>query len=77
VKAKDIDPVDLAVRLGLDRGRFKRCLESHEAAPRVQADLRESMERKLDGTPTFIVGGKTFLGRLSESDLAGLLRGSP
>lgn len=75
VKAKDMDPVDLAVRLGLDRRRFKHCLESHEAAPRVQADLRESMERRLDGTPTFIVGEKVFLGRLSEADLAGLLRG--
>jgi 2-hydroxychromene-2-carboxylate isomerase len=77
VKAKDMDPVDLAVRLGLDRGRFKRCLEGHETLPRVQADLRESMERGLDGTPTFIVGEKVFLGRLSEPDLAGLLRGSP
>jgi uncharacterized membrane protein/protein-disulfide isomerase len=77
VKAKDMDPVDLAVRLGLDRRRFKHCLESHETAPRVQADLHESMERRLDGTPTFIVGEKVFLGRLSELDLAGLLRGSP
>jgi uncharacterized membrane protein/predicted DsbA family dithiol-disulfide isomerase len=77
VKAKDMDPVDLAVRIGLDRGRFKRCLESHESAPRVLADLRESVERKLDGTPTFIVGEKVFLGRLSESELDGLLLGSP
>lgn len=77
VRAKNLDPVDLAVRLGIDRAQFKRCLEEHEAAPRVQADLRESMERRLDGTPTFIVGEKVFLGRLSAAELDGLLRGIP
>jgi protein-disulfide isomerase/uncharacterized membrane protein len=76
VKAQDVDPVDLAVRLGIDRGQFKRCLEKRETAQRVQEDLREAMQRRLDGTPTFIVGEKVFLGGLSEPGLAELLRGT-
>ena len=35
VKTEAVDPVELAVRLGLNRSDFKRCLESRATAERI------------------------------------------
>jgi protein-disulfide isomerase/uncharacterized membrane protein len=77
VKTKDVDLVDLAVRLGLNRADFKRCLESHATAERIQADCKESMSRKLTGTPSFVVGDRVFLGRIPEAELDQMLAAPP
>jgi protein-disulfide isomerase/uncharacterized membrane protein len=77
VKTEDVDPVELAVRLGLNRSNFKRCLESHATAERIAADVRESMTQKLRGTPSFLVGERLFLGRIPEAELEQLLAATP
>ena len=60
VKGDSVDPMELAVRLGLNRAEFKRCLESHATSGRVAKDVHEAMDRKLHGTPTFLVGEQLF-----------------
>ncbi len=75
VKADKVDPLELAVRLGLNRLDFKRCLASHAAVERITADVREAMSRQLPGTPSFLVGERLFLGRIPEAELENLMAG--
>jgi uncharacterized membrane protein/predicted DsbA family dithiol-disulfide isomerase len=77
VKTNNVDPVKLAVRLGLNRSEFKRCLDRHVTAGRVAKDVQEAMARKLTGTPSFLVGEQVFLGRIPEADLQRWLSGKP
>ena len=77
VKTNSVDPTELAVRLGLNRAEFKRCLDRHVTAGRVAKDVQEAMARKLTGTPSFLVGEQVFLGRIPEADLRRLLPGKP
>lgn len=72
-RAAQLDPVALAVRLGLDRGRFRGCLREHRMAARVQADLRAALARRLRGTPSYIVGDEVFLGGVPAARLEQLL----
>lgn len=76
VKAQDVDPVELAVRLGLNRGDFKRCLNEHHVAKRIAADLEESMQRNLTGTPSFLIGERLFMGGIGKQELERLLQAS-
>lgn len=75
-RAEDVDPVALAVRLGLNRSDFKRCLEDHATADRIAADVNEAMTRKLRGTPSFLVGEQVFVGRIPEESIETLLPGA-
>jgi len=77
VKAKDVDPMALAVRIGLNRARFKRCMDDHAMAPRLAKDIEESMHRRMNGTPTFLIGDEVLPGWVSESDLERRLRSTP
>jgi len=72
-RADAVDVMSLAVRLGLDRAAFKACVESHVAAGRVRADLEEGAARALRGTPSYVVGEQTFVGRISEQQFERLL----
>jgi protein-disulfide isomerase len=69
VKTEDVDPMDLAVRLGLNRSDFKHCLSSHATAARVASDIKEAIARNLTGTPSFLVNDKLFLGRIPRAEL--------
>lgn len=73
IKAVNIVPIELAVRLGLNSAEFKRCLGEHSTAKRIAADVKESMALKLSGTPSFVVNGKLFPGRISDAQLDVLL----
>lgn len=64
LKAKDIDPVILALRLGLNRTEFKKCLEQQKTAQRINNDINDALAKKLEGTPSFIVGKNIFLGMI-------------
>ena len=75
VKAKDVDPVDLAVRIGLNRSDFKQCLEQHTTARRVAEDIQQAIGLKLRGTPSFLIGERLFLGRVPEEEINRLLTG--
>jgi uncharacterized membrane protein/predicted DsbA family dithiol-disulfide isomerase len=72
-----VEPVELAVRLGLDRSEFVRCLEAHATRERVRLDVQEAVARGLRGTPSFLVGEQLFLGRISEPQLEQLLQQAP
>ena len=76
-KAVHVDPLELAVRLGLDRSEFKRCLDGHVTAERIARDVTESMQRGLTGTPSFLVGERLFTGRIPEAELEQLLVATP
>jgi protein-disulfide isomerase len=72
-KTDDVDPIDLAVRLGLDRSEFERCIEQHTTAGRIADDVRAAMGLRLSGTPSFLINDRVFLGRMPESQLERLL----
>jgi protein-disulfide isomerase len=73
-KADAVDPVVLAVRLGLDRPAFERCLETHQTLDRVREDVREAILRSLQGTPSFFLQDRLFLGRIPEAEIDARLR---
>ncbi|MBN2575483.1 MAG: thioredoxin domain-containing protein [Deltaproteobacteria bacterium] len=73
VKAKNLDPMDLAVRLGLNCSEFEQCMKAHTTAARLASDVQETMARRFNGTPTFLVGEAVFLGRIPDAELARLL----
>lgn len=75
VKTEDVDPEELAVRLGLNRSDFAACLEDSDSAERVQKDLGAAIEKGLRGTPSFLIDDEVFLGRIPESELAKRLGG--
>lgn len=77
VKTEKVDPVDLAVRLGLNRSDFKRCLENRETAQRVAADLEAAASYKIRATPSFLIGERVFLGKITEGDLEQFLEANP
>lgn len=74
VKTEKVDPLELAVRLGLNRSEFKQCLESHATADRVTNDLSDAMSANLSGTPSFLIGEQLFMGRIPEPELQRLLQ---
>jgi protein-disulfide isomerase/uncharacterized membrane protein len=74
VKTENVNPVDLAVRLGLNRSEFKQCLERHATAGRIADDLEEAAARKLKGTPSFLIGDRLFLGKVPENEIERLLK---
>lgn len=76
-KSKDLDPMDLATRIGLDRARFKRCMEEHMVEKRIAHDIKEGMTLGLPGTPTFLIDGQILPGWLSEADLRQRLQRTP
>ncbi len=52
------DLVALAQSLGMDPGRFERCLAEGKHRPDVLADIQAAREAGVDATPTFIVNGR-------------------
>lgn len=74
MKTKDIDPVEVAVRLGLNRSQFKKCLETHTTTQRIANDVEAAQTRRLKGTPSFLIGERLFLGRIPEAEFERLLR---
>jgi protein-disulfide isomerase/uncharacterized membrane protein len=73
VRTQDVDPIELAVRLGLNRSEFNHCLESHATAARIATDVKEGMARNLRGTPSFILGDQVFMGRIPEDVLKSVI----
>jgi len=58
-------PVDDVARgLGLDMIRFHACVASPETAARLQADIAAAMKDDIKATPTYVVGGVQYAGKL-------------
>jgi protein-disulfide isomerase len=63
----------LARRVGLDAGRFDRCLDGKEMAAVVERDLRDGVAAGVTGTPTFFVNGRPIEGWVPTSTFASLI----
>ncbi len=51
-----------AEEISLDEDKFKSCLDSGKMKDRVQKDMAQGAELKVQGTPGFFVNGKFFAG---------------
>jgi protein-disulfide isomerase len=51
-----------AQEIGLDVGKFKSALDSNKFAKKVEADSAEGMQVGANGTPTFFINGREFVG---------------
>jgi protein-disulfide isomerase len=56
------DLIRYAVDLGLDRVAFVRCLDERRFAPAVEADVAQARALGINGTPTFLINGRTLVG---------------
>jgi protein-disulfide isomerase len=54
--------IGYAVDLGLDRAAFVRCLDERRFAAAVDADVAQARALGINGTPTFLVNGRTLVG---------------
>jgi len=62
--------LDVMVRdLGLDRARFDACLGSKETANRLAGDVQEGIQLGLRATPSFVVKGQVYSGRIPDEVL--------
>jgi protein-disulfide isomerase len=55
----------LAEQLRLNTDQFDDCVDSKKYQAKIQAHLKLAEDRKLDGTPTFIIGDKSVTAGLS------------
>ena len=53
---------DIAKESGLDRAKFKECLESGRLAKEVEEDTRAGAEAGVSSTPSFFVNGRLMAG---------------
>jgi protein-disulfide isomerase len=51
-----------AVELGLDSARFNTCVDTHQAAAVVDADIKEADRTGMSGTPAFFINGRSLDG---------------
>lgn len=55
-----------ATSLGLDQQKFQQCLNQERYKQRIQQDLKDGIQLKVRGTPTFIIDNKKKSGVLSK-----------
>ena len=53
---------DYAKQIGMDAGRFDRCLDSGTMFDKVKTDQQEGLEKGVDGTPGFFVNDRMISG---------------
>lgn len=62
--------LDTIVRnLGLDRARFDACMGSKETADRLDGDVQEGIQLGLRATPSFVVKGQVYSGKIPDEVL--------
>jgi protein-disulfide isomerase len=66
----------LTARVGLDMERLRSCLVSPETDRRLTADVSEGIRYGIQATPSFVVDGRVFAGRLPP-ELLPLTGGAP
>jgi protein-disulfide isomerase len=57
-----------AEQIGLDVPKYNTCMSSAKYAGRIQASLDEGTKLGVTGTPTFLIGGRLYTDRASNSD---------
>jgi protein-disulfide isomerase len=55
---------ELATSVGLDAGELRSCAGGDRAHQSIQRDLEDGRSLRIRGTPTFVVNGETYPGRL-------------
>jgi len=58
----------LAVRAGLDKDQFQKCLDEHKTLPRVLEDCRAGAKLDITSTPTIFVQGRRLKGTFDTAD---------
>jgi protein-disulfide isomerase len=73
--ARDAGPIfrDYAKAVGLDLGRYDACMKAGKYAGRIQASYNEGMELGVSSTPTLLVGGRLYRGRLDSDAIIKLV----
>jgi protein-disulfide isomerase len=66
-----------AAKLGLDLDRFRADLDSDRIKQIIDADKADGDTRGIDGTPTFYVNGKAYVGARSFDQLKQIVAGEP
>jgi protein-disulfide isomerase len=64
---------DYARGIGLDLGRYDECMESGKYAGRIQASLEEGQRAGVASTPTLLVGGRLYQGRIDSDAIRRLV----
>ena len=69
------DVLGYAARLELDLERFRTDLDSDRIKQALDADVAEGGRRNIDGTPTFFVNGRAYVGARSLAQLQQIVAG--
>ena len=64
---------DLAGVIGADAAALEACAKSEEATASVRADLAAGRALRIQGTPTFVIGDRTYPGRVPPDVVAAAL----
>jgi len=63
-----------ATELGLDRTQFDACMSSAKYAGRIQASLEEGTRLGVNSTPTFLIGGRLYMGVMGSDSVMALIQ---
>lgn len=63
----------MAKDLGLDTGKFDKCLDSGTQASRVAAEQKEGAALGVSGTPSFVINGLLVVGALPQTSFEQLI----
>lgn len=65
---------DYAKEVGLDVDRYDECMKSAKFAGRIQASVDEGNKLGVNGTPTFLIGGRLYPDVLGSDSVRALVR---
>jgi protein-disulfide isomerase/uncharacterized membrane protein len=69
-----VSPEELAANVGLDIDELRACASGEAVAQAIQADLESGRELGIRGTPTYVVRGETYPGRIPPEIIEAALR---
>lgn len=64
---------DYAKAVGLDVPKYDACMESKKYAGRIEASSREGVAVGVTSTPTFLIGGRLYPGRMAFDEIKKLV----
>jgi protein-disulfide isomerase len=64
---------DYARAIGLDLARYDQCMRSGKYAGRIQASVEEGAKAGVSSTPTLLVGGRLYQGRIDSDAIRRLV----
>jgi len=64
-----IDPATVAKEAGLEVSPFSSCLDTPEAAEHVERDIRDGIALHITATPTFLINGQKYVGKIPDEVL--------